>query len=329
MRFIVFAILTWILFVFRLSAEEIQIQKQGYTSSLVCGQCHEAIYSKWKNSMHAMSYTDPIFELGYLRALNGIGEEARTICLNCHAPAVRYNQDVRLKDPVTREGVTCDFCHTIKGVDLDNKENAYIMDVGDVKRSTLKKAESPAHKVEHSELHAKSEFCAGCHDMKAENGLMIMGTYTEWKETSYAREGVQCQGCHMPVIEGKIVKSDIKESRDWINLHDLQGGHSVSQLAKAMKVEILDVISAPQGVNIKVGITNAGSGHFVPTGHPSRQLVLKLLVRDQKGQIVHQDEKIFKKTLVDKNGKELKYKHEFLKAQKVLTDNRIPPGKKQ
>ena len=58
------------------------MKNEGYTSSLVCGQCHEAIYSKWKNSMHAMSYTDPIFELGYLRALNGMGEEARTIFPN-------------------------------------------------------------------------------------------------------------------------------------------------------------------------------------------------------------------------------------------------------
>ena len=165
--------------------------------------------------------------------------------------------------------------------------------------------------------------------MKADNGLTIMGTYTEWKETSYAREGVQCQGCHMPVIEGKIVKADIKESREWINLHDLQGGHSVSQLAKAMKVEILDVISAQQGVNVKVGITNTGSGHYVPTGHPARQLVLRLLVKDPKGQIIHQDERVFKKTLVDKDGKELKYKHEFLKAQRVLMDNRIPPHKRQ
>ncbi|MBI3990984.1 MAG: hypothetical protein HY350_02430, partial [Candidatus Omnitrophica bacterium] len=173
------------------------IKEDGYTSSLVCGRCHDEIYSKWGNSMHAMSYTDPIFEVAYMRAQNDMGEGAKPVCLSCHAPSTRQNNDVNLKDPVTREGVTCDFCHTIKGINPESWKDFYQLSVGITKFGPLKELKPLLHKVESSDLFTRSEFCAGCHELKADNGLTVMGTYTEWKETSYAKDGVQCQNCHM------------------------------------------------------------------------------------------------------------------------------------
>ena len=47
-----------------------------------------------------------------------------------------------------------------------------------------------------------SEFCQSCHqfapDGLALNGKLLENTYAEWKASRFAREGVQCQDCHMP-----------------------------------------------------------------------------------------------------------------------------------
>ena len=330
MKSLVFSIVLYFLFAVNsyVIAEDVdyKINEAEYTSSLVCGKCHEAIYSKWKNSMHAQSISDPIFDLAFMQAVKESGDEAKKLCLGCHAPTVRVNNDYELKKAITNEGIMCDFCHTVKGVDLNNQENPYIVDVGEVKRSTIKEAESPAHKVEHSELHAKSEFCAGCHEFINKEGVSVIGTYTEWKEGPYSKEGVQCQDCHMPATKGLIVRPDVKNIERDINLHDLQGGHSVEQLRKAMRVRIADAVRSGEGVTVKVEITNIGSGHMVPTGIPSRELVLQMLVKDSKGRVVSRDEKIFKKILADENGNELKKDHElFLKGKIILSDNRIKP----
>ena len=330
MKSFVFSMVLYLLFAansYVIAEEDVdyKIEESNYTSSLVCGKCHEAIYSKWKNSMHAQSISDPIFNLAYMQAVQESGEKAKKLCLSCHAPAVRANNDYELNKAITNEGIMCDFCHTVKGVDLNNQDNPYIIDVGEVKRSTIRGAESPVHKVEHSELHAKSEFCAGCHEFNKDK-VTIIGTYSEWKEGPYSKEGVQCQDCHMPLIKGLIVRQDIKEVKGEINLHDLQGGHSVEQLRKAMRVRIVDTARSGDGVTVKVEITNIGSGHTVPTGLPSRELVLQMIVKDSKGRIISRDEKIYKKVLADENGNEIKKDHEFfLKGKTILSDNRIKP----
>lgn len=169
------------------------------------------------------------------------GKKETNFCLKCHAPTVLFTKDFGLEQDVTREGITCDFCHTISDVNLMNQEKPYKITIGKVKRGPIKKAESPAHHAESSELHTKSEFCAGCHELKGKNGVSILGTYSEWKESPYAKEGIQCQDCHMPRIPGRVVKPDIKRSEEMVNLHYLQGGHSPDQVAKACKVEIKEV----------------------------------------------------------------------------------------
>jgi hypothetical protein len=47
-----------------------------------------------------------------------------------------------------------------------------------------------------------SEFCRSCHQFERGglrlNGKLVQNTYEEWKASRFAREGVQCQDCHMP-----------------------------------------------------------------------------------------------------------------------------------
>ncbi|MGB6368703.1 MAG: multiheme c-type cytochrome, partial [Thermoanaerobaculia bacterium] len=84
-----------------LSAAEDEVDPEGYTSARVCGECHSDIYESWKNSLHAFSLTDPIFDTAYMQAVKEAGEEARRVCLRCHAPMTMVNGDYELREGVT------------------------------------------------------------------------------------------------------------------------------------------------------------------------------------------------------------------------------------
>jgi hypothetical protein len=302
------------------------INPDGFTSARVCGSCHSDIYNTWKNSLHAFSLTDPIFDAAYMQALKEGGEEAKRMCLRCHAPMTLMNGDFDLEQGVTREGVSCDFCHTVTDVHLDNPERPYSLDLGLVKRSVLKKASSPSHEVAYSELHGTAEFCGGCHNYVAPSGASIMSTYDEWAKGPYAEEGVQCQNCHMVLSEGDVVSASIQKSASEIHLHNLI--HDTDQLRSAMEVRVLTAKRTAHGLNVEVEVENVGSGHMVPTGMPSREVVLNVSV-EADGDI-SQKERRYRKVVADEKGRPLKRDFEILlRGARVLTDNRIAPREKR
>ena len=307
-----------------------KIESNAYTSSQVCGQCHSAIHEKWKNSMHAMSLEDPVFQTAYVQAMVSYGGEKSRTCLRCHAPTVQYTKDWELTQKVTREGITCDFCHTVSNVDLSNPEKPYTIVIGKVKRGPLKKATPSVHHAESSELHTRSEFCGGCHEFVGPGGAVVLGTYSEWKSSPYALEGKQCQDCHMPVTQSSVVRPEIQAKTARANLHDLQGGHSEEQVRKAAEVEILGLKRNGDHVEVEVTVTNVGSGHMIPTGMPSRALVLEIVASDKHGRTLEKSQTTFRKVLADSLGKALVSDCDLLlQSSQVLSDNRIAPREKR
>lgn len=326
---VIFPILITVLTVlfFNYIAEPKSPDPQGstLTSSKECKKCHEEIYNHWKNAMHSMSIEDPIFKASYMEAYFNTAGEAKFNCLRCHAPISLINKDYDLKNEITKEGVSCDFCHSVKKVNLNNKKNPFELEIGEIKRGPLSDVESPAHKTEPSPLFKSSELCAGCHEYTNDKGVIVLGTYSEWKKSPYASEGTQCQDCHMPLIPGKIVKPKIKSSNQKrINLHAISASHSTEQLRKALKVEIKNINKEKDILEVVVGVTNAGSGHLVPTGIPSRKLILLVELRTPNEYFVQQ--RIYQKIVVDESGKEIKKEYNFfLKAARVSFDNRLRP----
>ncbi len=301
-------------------------EKHPFVSSEVCKDCHADIHGYWKNSMHAYSFKDPIFRTAYDKAIQ-MAEGSRTLCLRCHAPATLINRDYDAKREVTREGVTCDFCHSVTNISRQSENFAYEFRFDRVRMGPLKDADSPLHESAYSELHTKSEFCAGCHEYTNEAGVKLLGTYSEWKSSPYASEGVQCQDCHMPLTEGLIVLPDVKDTTRSINLHNLQGGHSVDKVKSAASVQIRDIQKFPGSVRINVDVTNKGSGHRIPTGTPSRELLLEVALLSVPGKrLVEKKQVVFKKILLGANGQVLEGDAEIMvNARKLLSDNRIAP----
>lgn len=307
--------------------KNIKVNQEGFTSSTVCQQCHSEIFKSWSNSMHASSISDPVFEASYLKAIKNKGEDARKFCLFCHSPTTRITEDYYIKSTIATEGVTCSFCHTITSVDLETNLPKISNQAGSIIRGPLMDIKSPAHKIEGSQLHLKSELCAGCHELKGKNGVPILSTYSEWKESSYMKQGIQCQNCHMPEIFGiPIVNSDVKATQNFAKDHAVLGGHSQIKLSKAASVSTKVKVENNKAV-IEALVQNKESGHKIPTGIPARKIILYVSLYDKNGKALATQNRVYQKVIVDDaeniltDGADI-----FLKSERVLSDNRIAPN---
>jgi hypothetical protein len=303
----------------------VDMQTPFMTSSQECKECHAEIYKSWKNSMHAMSLDDPIFKSSYMQSYLNTKGDAKFNCLKCHAPMTLINNDYDLEMETTREGVTCYFCHSLKEVNLADRQAPFKFEKKGIKRASLSNVSSTAHGTEASALFKSSELCAGCHEYTNDKGTKILGTYSEWKEGPYPAEGKQCQDCHMPLVAGNVVKSKIESSgQKQINLHAISAGHSVEQLQKAVKVEIEEIVQSEDFLEVNVSVTNIGSGHKVPTGIPKRKLVLIVDVKTPNEYLSQHKE--YTRMLEDEKGNAIEKECEvFMLAAKNSFDNRIGP----
>jgi hypothetical protein len=306
------------------------VECKEYTKSEVCERCHTEIYKQWVNSLHASSLTDPVF-VGVFKEIEY--KEDREFCISCHAPTTMVTGDYDFRLPITREGVTCDFCHTIKGVSL-TKEEPYEFDLGNTKWGPLESEVEVegGHKNAYSEVYLKAEFCATCHQVVNKWGFYVLNTYSEWKDSPYAKEGIQCQNCHMPEEFGvPIVNPEVAKTQHNVNSHQFLGGHSEITLTRAANISsLLDIVD--DSLLVVVYVTNAESGHRLPTGIPSRQVILRVRLLSPRaelaGSVVGEKEVIYKRVLIDVEGREISddnMKDMLLKAVGVKSDNRIYP----
>lgn len=292
-----------------------------YESSQICKECHEDIYRNWRHSLHALSFSNPIFQTAYRKAYTETKGEAKKYCLNCHAPTVRMTGDYDAEMPITREGVTCDFCHTISGVVLQNHANPFVSEPGGAKRSVLKSAESPHHETSYSVDFASSKLCAGCHGFVNRHGVRVGDTYSEWKHSSFAGEGKQCQHCHMREIPGKTAREG---GRDKIHDHSLS--HTMSTMKGAITLKISETRKTQNRLGVQVVITNARAGHSVPTGTPERRLILEVSALDASGNVIDTQKKEYHSIFVDGNGAEISSDGDvFLYGVQKVFDNRLRP----
>ncbi len=307
------------------AAPQVDLAPDALNRSARCGTCHTEIYAMWRRSMHSASYTDPIFQASYLRAYRETGGQAEKICYPCHAPMALSSGDAGM----AVEGIGCDYCHSVVSVHPGRAEPMEIRLDG-VKRGPLSDSASPAHLVADSPLHETSEFCAGCHEYDTPAGLPIFTTYSEWKTSPQAAEGKTCQSCHMPLTSGSTVRSAFNVNRRQINLHNISGSHSSEQVKRAAEARILRLaVQPPSTAVVEVEVANVGSGHCIPTGLPTRKLILEVILY-ANGLEVQRFERVYQKRLLDSDGKLITDDHRTILASvKVLDDNRIGPGERR
>jgi Cytochrome c554 and c-prime len=311
-----------------------RIRSDGFTGHEGCGSCHQDIHKAWSESAHARAVSDPAFRAGVEESVTKHGEDSKRLCLTCHAPTTFVTHATNLQDPLVREGITCDFCHSVKSVDLSRTDNPFEIVVGPVKYGPFEYAPSPAHQTALSVLHRnKPTLCAGCHEYKTVGGFPALTTYSEWTQGPYPALGVSCQDCHMALVQGSTARKDVKIREEgsyrFINLHRLVGGGSLGQLRRGVDLEVLTAEARGDSGIVEVEIVNSAAGHKVPTGLPSKQLVLTVKAL-AGGKETFSESRVYQRKVVDEKGQPIRSDGDlFMAASREEADNRIAPKEKR
>lgn len=299
------------------------------SSAEICGRCHRAIHEAWKSSSHAQAMESRLFQDALQMAESDFGVNARKTCLGCHSPLTAQTNDMALQKKLSWEGVTCEFCHSVREVNTAGPNPAAVLNIAIVKSGPMRDTSGSPHGTVYSAVHTTSLICAPCHEYKNAGGFPILTTYSEWQNGPYAKEGRQCQSCHMARVAGDVVDPKVKRSSGAkINLHQMPGSHSLEQLTSAVKAQ-LAVVREGDKLKITVDVTNQKAGHYLPTGSPLRQMMLEVRA-DGYGGEHFREERTYARTVADIHGTVLMREHfAFMKAAKVVSDTRLAPGEKR
>ena len=137
-----------------------------------CTGCHVQQTNHWKESRHAVSWRNDIFQKAYRVA------RFASWCADCHRPP---HEGV---DAQSQEGVTCQNCHERDGV---------------VSTANPSPGWAP-HPLQYDASLGTSEFCARCHQFQLPmehpmySEVAVQNTYQEWLDSGRSET---CQNCHM------------------------------------------------------------------------------------------------------------------------------------
>jgi predicted CXXCH cytochrome family protein len=298
-------------------------------SAEVCGRCHRAIHEAWKSSSHAQAMESRLFQDALEMAAADFGASGRKTCLGCHSPLIAQTNDLGLQKKLSWEGVTCEYCHSMRDVNTGGPNPAAVISLAVVKTGPMRETSGSPHGTVYSAVHASSLVCAPCHEYKNAAGFPVLTTYTEWQNSQYAKEGKQCQTCHMARVAGEVVDPKVaRASTAKVNLHQMPGSHSLEQLTSAVKAQ-LNVVREGDNLKVTVEVMNQKAGHYLPTGSPLRELVLDVRVEGYSGQHLEQ-ERVYARKVADQHGTILQREHfAFMKAAMVASDTRLAPGEKR
>lgn len=318
-----FAVYTLLVSSMTVYAQEIQ----SYTD---CAECHTQSTRSWKISRHAQSTpaTNPFYAAMLHWANESSEGNAQKECERCHVPVTTLTTDPFVIETVSEEGVTCDVCHAVKPSGswmVPGEKNVKYGPYGD--------AISVVHESQYSSWLVSSNHCLTCHgNLENAHGVSFCSTELEYKKSSFAGQGVTCQDCHMPSIEGRT--AELGKMRR-VHSHVFYGGYNPEILQNCADLE-LTLKSDSSSVHIQVTVTNKTVGHALPTGSPMRAVYLKLEIRDAEANtlwrnfetnpLIEDPQSVFMRLLEDERGAA---PVPPWKARAVRFDQRIGPDERR
>ena len=222
------------------------------TDAAACATCHADIAAEWRGSLHAASWTDPVFQAAY-------AFESLALCRNCHAPLHRGDVPAGL---AASDGVSCAVCHVRRGSVLAGPSGAG----------------AAPHAVTPTAALATSEYCAACHEFgfvsahgpgatPVETRELQQSTYSEWRsQTARGTTTERCQGCHMPLVANTDGNGTHRDHRFAASRDEAGLARAIAVDVRAARVGDHDVVTAT--------LTPKGVGHGLPTGDLFRRLEL-------------------------------------------------------
>ncbi len=281
------------------------------SGSSACGSCHPQMVQRWSGNAHGSAISNPRFfsfykgtdisgehtvEPGYLLDFPGTAGS----CAACHAPGAAVDaafttnmNDVRGE---TTAGIHCDFCHkTLSAYLQPFNSDPYSNMPGVFSLKTLRPPSGdnvffgPYPDIHDTDTYAPqmrdSRFCAPCHQHSFW-GTPIYTSYSEWKASSYASRGIDCQDCHMPPSGDTHFAlpsaGGLEHPAESIPSH-LQLGVADADFISTAADLVVSVDREPGVLHLSVKVRNIGAGHDLPTDHPGRHLLLSVEVEDSSG----------------------------------------------
>jgi hypothetical protein len=206
-----------------------------------CAGCHPAAVNEWRQSQHAISYTNGIFQSEFKPS-------RQAWCVSCHGPLAKDPIEVDDQDSLVKQGVSCAACHFPKGEMV----------------STQKREGSP-HETRVDPTFGAPDFCGGCHQFNfpilGKYGVLERYTQYPMQETlnQYVQSGMAdtltCLDCHART-PGK---------------HRYPGSHNLETLQSTLRTE-----ACFDGTSVQVRITNKEAAHHVPSGGVHRFMALRV-----------------------------------------------------
>ncbi len=294
--------------------------RDQFESSIICESCHSDIYEEWKESSHAVSWEDSLYQDSYASVQSGPSKEA---CLACHAPVALSTGDRLAMRGISREGVTCDYCHTLQSGGSPGSQGTFHSKVGREKVGRISDGRSIYHGIKVEEDFGGARFCAACHNYVNAYGVLIYSDYESWKSSYYNQRGVDCRSCHMPETPGRA--SNFGNGRDTVPSHRFSGGGSVEMLRKACSFNA-SLSAGGDSVRIRTSLSNRGAGHKFPGGSPLREVVVKFTGLDPSGrELFEYDSLRYGVEFEAPEGDSL----DIWAARSIISDTRIDPGEKR
>jgi len=261
-----------------------------------CGTCHPAQYADWKSTLHSRSMGPGV--AGQLAGMFTDDPQSARACLDCHAPlGEQVPQTPAFDASLQGQGLVCAACH-VRGHERSGPPRRDGTPA-DPARESL-----PHNGVTRTSAFLRSEFCGSCHqfdrDGFALKGKLLEDTLAEWRASPAARQGLQCQDCHMP-----------DRRHLWRGIHD-------PDIVKS-GVEISVTMDRPHyrpgdEVRATLTVTSRRVGHYFPT-YVTPRVVVRAELLDAQGQAVPggREERAI--------GREVS-----LDLSREIADTRVPPG---
>ncbi len=301
--------------------------ESGFESAANCAMCHPRQYGEWRQSMHAYAALSPFFDALIAKAFRDSGGAIGTFCTGCHsqqgtAAGEPGTTTAAERSELSREGVTCDVCHTATGHGDPIGNGRLTRELGPYKRGSFSDSEAEAHDGGADDFVTSPELCGTCHDVYIYPGPPIELAYTEYLESPSREQGERCQDCHMgpepgvvserewgpaAVVEGRtfpdrelsnhrFIGPDYAVLPDFPYPDDLEASAEAQQEYATQTQRLLEagvglgeVSLVQQGgeLELEVAVQSLTNGHRVPTGFtPERQLWLEVEVSDEDGEVV-------------------------------------------
>ena len=257
---------------------------QELQSFQTCQECHAQSVLDWKTSSHARSTAEvnPFYRAMLQRARRA---DKADDCDRCHQPVTALGLNDFDARKLKNEGVTCDVCHAARVVGK-GKDARLELVPGNVKFGPYKDAVPVGHQAAYSSTLVSSQFCMTCHgNLQTAHGMSFCSTEDEYRRSSFAQNGVTCQDCHMPSMEGKT--AELGKIRA-VHSHIFYGGYNSEILRNCASIE-LTLQKSSDNLQAVIRVTNKTVGHSLPTGSPMRMVVLTVQAFDKEGNLIWQN----------------------------------------